>query len=340
MPPRSRKTTRPPNRRRQPSLAKVATGIDGFDEITGGGLPHGRPTLVCGGPGCGKTLFGLEFLVHGAARGESGVFVTFEETEDDIVKNVRVARLRPRRSRSSGSGWRIEYIRVERSEIEETGEYDLEGAVHPPGPRPALDRRAPNRPRHDRIAVRRAQQRRRAARRAAPAVRLAEGARHHGGHHRRARRRHADASGPRGVRLRLRHRARPSRHRSDLDAPAAHREIPRLEPRHERISVPDRSARHRRAAGHLAPADPHGDVRADLDRPRLARRDVRRQGLFPGQQRADVGRRRHRQDEPRRAISWMRPAGAASARSVFSSRSRRRSTCATCDRSAWISTAG
>ena len=67
-------------------LTKVATGIDGFDEITGGGLPEGRPTLVCGGPGCGKTLFGLEFLVHGATRGESGVFVTFEETEEDIVE--------------------------------------------------------------------------------------------------------------------------------------------------------------------------------------------------------------------------------------------------------------
>ena len=108
------------------SLAKVATGIDGFDEITGGGLPQGRPTLVCGGPGCGKTLFGLQFLVHGAAHGESGVFVTFEETEDDLLKNAAslgydvpglIARKR----------LVLEYIRVERSEIEETGEYDLEG---------------------------------------------------------------------------------------------------------------------------------------------------------------------------------------------------------------------
>ena len=122
---RSRKT-----RRAQPTrltaLLKVATGIAGFDEITGGGLPKGRPTLVCGGPGCGKTLFGLEFLVHGAARGESGVFVTFEETEEDIFKNVAslgydVCDL-VRRKRLA-----LEYIRVERSEIEETGEYDLEG---------------------------------------------------------------------------------------------------------------------------------------------------------------------------------------------------------------------
>ena len=126
-----------PSRRRTPStvreqttrsaaLSKVATGIAGFDEITGGGLPKGRPTLVCGGPGCGKTLFGLEFLVHGAARGESGIFVTFEESEEDILKNAAslgydVADLVRQRRLA------LEYIRVERSEIEETGEYDLEG---------------------------------------------------------------------------------------------------------------------------------------------------------------------------------------------------------------------
>jgi circadian clock protein KaiC len=74
---------------KQPSLQKVATGIAGFDEITDGGLPKGRPTLVCGGPGCGKTLFSLQFLIHGADDGEPGVFVAFEETRDDLVKNVR-----------------------------------------------------------------------------------------------------------------------------------------------------------------------------------------------------------------------------------------------------------
>src|SRR6188508_1801887 len=106
-------------------LAKVATGIDGFDEVTGGGLPQGRPTLICGGPGCGKTLFGLEFLIRGAARGERGVFVTFEETEEDLIKNVRslgydLTDLVKRKLLA------IEYVRIERSEIEETGEYDLE----------------------------------------------------------------------------------------------------------------------------------------------------------------------------------------------------------------------
>ncbi len=125
-----RTRVRKTNVRRKPvarsSIAKVATGIAGFDEISGGGLPQGRPTLVCGGPGCGKTLFGLEFLVHGALHGESGVFVTFEETDADIHKNAaslgyNLADLIAQRRLA------IEYIRVERAEIEETGEYDLEG---------------------------------------------------------------------------------------------------------------------------------------------------------------------------------------------------------------------
>src|SRR6476661_8252159 len=107
------------------SIAKTKTGISGLDEITEGGLPQGRPTLVCGGPGCGKTLFALQFLVHGATHGESGVFVTFEETEEDLLKNAAslgydVPGLIDRKRLA------LEYVRVERSEIEETGEYDLE----------------------------------------------------------------------------------------------------------------------------------------------------------------------------------------------------------------------
>ena len=125
MPRPRRRTTRKSKSSAPSSLAKIATGIDGFDEITGGGLPRGRPTLVCGGPGCGKTLFALQFLVHGAVRGQSGVFVTFEETEEDLLKNAAslgydVPGL------IASNRLAIEYIRVERSEIEETGEYDLE----------------------------------------------------------------------------------------------------------------------------------------------------------------------------------------------------------------------
>src|ERR1700761_1599667 len=74
---------------RLPLLKKVPTGILGFDEITGGGLPAGRPTLVCGSAGCGKTLMGVEFLVRGAMEfGEPGLFVSFEESADELAKNV------------------------------------------------------------------------------------------------------------------------------------------------------------------------------------------------------------------------------------------------------------
>src|SRR5215204_3242186 len=72
------------------ALPKAATGIEGLDEITGGGLPRGRPTLICGSAGCGKTLFAMEFLVRGAIQfGEPGVFLAFEETADDLAQNVR-----------------------------------------------------------------------------------------------------------------------------------------------------------------------------------------------------------------------------------------------------------
>ncbi len=124
--PRHRRATTGTTKPSKPSsLAKVATGIDGFDELTEGGLPEGRPTLVCGGPGCGKTLFALQFLIYGAMRGENGVFVTFEETEEDLLKNAAalgydLPDLMNRKRLA------IEYVRVERSEIEETGEYDLE----------------------------------------------------------------------------------------------------------------------------------------------------------------------------------------------------------------------
>jgi circadian clock protein KaiC len=109
------------------ALAKAPTGIRGFDEITGGGLPVGRPTLVCGSAGCGKTLFGIEFLVRGAVEhGEPGVLVSFEENADELTKNVAslgfdLDDLRERKLLF------IDHVHVERSEIEETGEYDLEG---------------------------------------------------------------------------------------------------------------------------------------------------------------------------------------------------------------------
>lgn len=108
-------------------LAKVPTGIHGLDELTEGGLPQGRPALICGGAGCGKTLFSMEFLVRGATTyNEPGVFVAFEETEEELVKNVASLGF-DLKDLIARKKLLVDYVRVERSEIEETGEFDLEG---------------------------------------------------------------------------------------------------------------------------------------------------------------------------------------------------------------------
>jgi circadian clock protein KaiC len=108
-------------------LQKVRTGIEGLDEITDGGLPKGRPTLVCGGAGSGKTLLGMEFLVRGATQfSEPGVFMSFEETAEELTKNVTSLGFDLNRLTAS-KRLLIDYVHIERSEIEETGEYDLEG---------------------------------------------------------------------------------------------------------------------------------------------------------------------------------------------------------------------
>ncbi|MDB6113896.1 MAG: KaiC 1 [Lacunisphaera sp.] len=110
-----------------PVLPKCPTGIQGLDEITGGGLPRNRPTLVCGGAGCGKTLLAAEFLVRGAMQfDEPGVFLAFEETEKELEANVASLGFDlgglVRRKKMV-----VDYIHIERSEVQETGEYDLEG---------------------------------------------------------------------------------------------------------------------------------------------------------------------------------------------------------------------
>ena len=108
-------------------LPKSPTGIQGLDEITGGGLPKGRPTLVCGGAGCGKTLLAMEFLVRGATQfNEPGVFMSFEESAQDLTANVAslgydLNDLIAQRKMV------LDHIYVEASEIVETGEYNLEG---------------------------------------------------------------------------------------------------------------------------------------------------------------------------------------------------------------------
>jgi len=108
-------------------LPKAPTGIQGLDEITSGGLPKGRPTLVCGAAGCGKTLLAMEFLVRGARQyNEPGVFMAFEETQNDLIQNVASLGF-DLKDLITSKKLVIDYVYIERSEIEETGEYDLEG---------------------------------------------------------------------------------------------------------------------------------------------------------------------------------------------------------------------
>jgi circadian clock protein KaiC len=108
-------------------LQKAPTGINGLDEITGGGLPAGRPSLICGAAGSGKTLFAMEFLVKGAAEfGEPGVFMAFEEKTEELIVNTAslgfdLVKLQKQKL------VRIDHVHIERDKIEETGEYDLDG---------------------------------------------------------------------------------------------------------------------------------------------------------------------------------------------------------------------
>jgi circadian clock protein KaiC len=114
-------------KKRPHQLEKSLTGIAGFDQITNGGLPKGRPTIVCGGPGCGKTMFAMEFLVRGATEfNEPGVLMTFEETGDEMTKNVASLGF-DLKSLAARKKIMLDYVKIEPAEIQETGAYDLEG---------------------------------------------------------------------------------------------------------------------------------------------------------------------------------------------------------------------
>ena len=115
------------NSKRVCAIPKSRTGIRGLDEITEGGLPKGRPTLLCGGAGCGKTVLAMEFLVRGATEfNEPGVFVAFEETDKELTANVSTMGF-DLRALVAQKKLFVDYVKVERSEIEESGEYDLQG---------------------------------------------------------------------------------------------------------------------------------------------------------------------------------------------------------------------
>lgn len=106
---------------------KTPTGVDGLDEITNGGFPQGRPTLICGGAGCGKTLLSIQFLIKGITEfKEPGVFMSFEEPSNDLTLNVKSLGFDLEKLKSEKK-LIVDHVRVERSEIEEAGEYDLDG---------------------------------------------------------------------------------------------------------------------------------------------------------------------------------------------------------------------
>ncbi len=223
------------------ALQKSLTGIQGLDEITGGGLPAGRPTLVSGGAGSGKTLFGLEFLVRGATQyGEPGVFMSFEETIPDLTKNAASLGFDLDRLVADKKLF-LDHVHISRSEIAETGEYDLDGlfiriadAVKRVGAKrivldtiEALFGELPN------PGILRAEIRRLFGwlkDQGLTTVITAE----------RDRPGQADPARHRGVRLGLRDRAGPSHPGGDLDPAPAHRQVPGIDARHERVSVPHR----------------------------------------------------------------------------------------------------
>ena len=248
-------------------LPKAATGIEGLDEITRGGLPRGRPTLVCGGPGSGKTLLAISVLVNGAERfGEPGVLMTFEENVEDIAKDVASLGFDLTTLVAEGK-LAIDYVHIERSEIEETGEYDLEGlfvrldhAIRSIGAkRVVLDTIESLFGGLSNDGILRAELRRLfrwLKEKGVTTIVTAERGE-----------RNADAQWTRGIRLGCRDHARSSRRRSDLDPPTSRREVPWLASRHERVPVSHRPRRDCRAADHVARARPSG-----ADRPGLVRR--------------------------------------------------------------------
>jgi len=110
-----------------PQILKTPTGIAGLDEITGGGIPKARPTLICGDAGCGKTLLSLEFIVRGAIEfNEPGVFMAFEEKAEELAMNVASLGFDLNKLQADKKV-KLDYVHIDRSEIEETGEYDLDG---------------------------------------------------------------------------------------------------------------------------------------------------------------------------------------------------------------------
>jgi circadian clock protein KaiC len=115
------------NRKPSFTIERTPTGIQGFDEILGGGLPKGGPTLITGGPGCGKTLFGLEFIIRGAERfNEHGAIISFEETAEELARNVASCGI-DLMSFIKKKKVAVDYIQIDPRDAQTAGDYDLEG---------------------------------------------------------------------------------------------------------------------------------------------------------------------------------------------------------------------
>jgi hypothetical protein len=314
-------------------LPKSPTGIQGLDEITGGGLPKGRPTLVCGPTGCGKTLLAMEFLVRGATQfNEPGVFMAFEETAKDLTQNVASLGF-DLKDLVARKKIVLDHVFINPGETEESGEYNLDGLFIRLGQ--AIDSIGAKRVVLDTIEslfsglsnqhILRSELR--------TPVPLAERQGCDCRHHRRTRRWHADAPRVGRVRFRLCDRAGPSRRQPDLLAAAAGGQVPRLNTRYERVPLPDRRRRHFGAADHLARFAGNCLNGAHLIRRSAPGCHAGRSGLLPGQQHCWFPAQPVPAKPAWPFFSPRRPAGAASAPCIFPSRNRPARSSAICARS-------
>src|ERR1039457_2807792 len=289
---RGAKNSTPPK-----GLEKVPTGSAGLDEITGGGLPKGRPTLVCGAAGCDKTMLGIAFLAHGALEhNESGVFMAFEENADELAANVAslgidLGQLLARKKLI------VDSVRLERSEIEETGEYDLSGLFIRLGE--AIDAIGAKRVVLDTIEV------------------LFAGLTNHGIVRAELRRLFRwlkdkgvtafitaeQGNGGGLTRYGLEEYVADCVIRLDQRVtdqistrPPAHRQVSGFGPRHQRVSLPHHRERRLGAAGHFHGSGAPGQHQTDRHGGAAARRPVGGPGLLPRQQRSGFGRNWNRQD--------------------------------------------
>ena len=284
-----------------PGAPRPGQGADrhqGLDEVTDGGLPRGRTTLVVGAAGAGKTLFGIEYLVRGARDlGEPGVLMSFEESRGELAENVASLGFDLDQLERDGL-LVVDAVHLDRSEFVETGAFDLEGIFLRLGA--AVDQVGAKRVTLDTIEVLFAalEQRGDHPRRAGTPLPVAQGPRPHRCRDRGAGSRRADDPlRDRGVRLGLRDRARPPRRPGGLHAPAAGGEVPRLAARHQRVPVPDHGGRPGRRPDHVRRPRRTTHPRSGSRRASTQLDEMLGGGVYRGLDPAGRRRRRNRQDQ-------------------------------------------